>query len=177
MTDWVISDPHFGHENIIAYCSRPFKDVDEMDETIIYNWNSLVQDEDTVYCLGDWAHGRGSKEKLKLYLPRLKGRIIMIRGSHDHETEGWYRRYGVEKVHSGMCWEYEPMVLLSHAPYPVKAPYINVHGHVHELMTVAAKFNPWVYACVCVEQTDYKPIDLKALIERYRNGQKLVGNV
>lgn len=168
MANLVVSDLHLAHENIIKYCNRPFKDVDEMDETIIRNWNDVARAEDTVYMLGDFAFGRGSKEKLKLYLPILKGRIILILGNHDHETVAWYKRYGIEEVHGGEYWKYKPYVLLSHRPYPTKAPWLNIHGHTHNLMHIHPS---GVYVNVSVEAIGYKPIDLDELIEKVRRGE------
>ena len=43
------ADQHFGHSNVILFCDRPFKNVIEMDETLINNWNNVVSDDDIVY--------------------------------------------------------------------------------------------------------------------------------
>ena len=50
------ADPHFGHANIIRSCSRPFKDAEEMDRTLIDNWNACVGEEDAVFILGDFCY-------------------------------------------------------------------------------------------------------------------------
>lgn len=47
------SDLHFGHKNIIRFDNRPFFSVEEMDKTLIENWNRKVSADDTVYVLGD----------------------------------------------------------------------------------------------------------------------------
>ena len=57
---WLFSDPHFDHANIIRYCERPFKDVEEMNETLLRNYRELVGPDDGVYFLGDMAFGRNS---------------------------------------------------------------------------------------------------------------------
>jgi len=36
------ADEHFNHNNIIKYCNRPFKDIDEMDTMIIKRHNEFI---------------------------------------------------------------------------------------------------------------------------------------
>jgi len=73
------ADLHLGHENIIKYCNRPFKSVEEMDETIINNINSVVRERDNLYVLGDFALYRPDyySKKIKAY------EVNFIPGSHD----------------------------------------------------------------------------------------------
>lgn len=85
MNYWFTSDTHFGHTNIIKYCDRPFKTAEEMDNTIIENWNKVVEYNDIVYHLGDFCFGRNEGD-FNRYFHRLKGRIILIKGNHDKLT-------------------------------------------------------------------------------------------
>ena len=75
------SDTHFNHANIIGFCSRPFKNVEEMNETLIANWNRVVGVDDIVFHLGDFCLG-GSAEWTNV-LNRLNGKIYLIVGNHD----------------------------------------------------------------------------------------------
>lgn len=86
MNYWFTADTHFGHANIIKYCSRPFKDSVEMNEAIIENWNKVVQSHDLVYHLGDFCFGKGvtGDSMFNSYRNRLKGLIVFIKGNHDH---------------------------------------------------------------------------------------------
>lgn len=79
---WVTSDTHFNHANIIKYCNRPFSSVEEMNETIIANWNKVVSQGDTVYHLGDFA--LGDKSLIPDFIRRLNGHISFIMGNHDN---------------------------------------------------------------------------------------------
>ena len=85
MKIYIISDTHFNHENIIKYCNRPFKDINEMNDTIINNWNMIVKKDDIVYHLGDFF--LGSKFDLKNIVDRLNGTIYLIRGNHEERPE------------------------------------------------------------------------------------------
>ena len=75
------SDLHLGHENCIRLCNRPFSSIEEMDETLIENWNHKVTGKDTVYILGDLIYR--SQKPPEEYLRRLRGKKHLILGNHD----------------------------------------------------------------------------------------------
>lgn len=84
---YLTADLHLGHENIIKYCNRPFVDVDEMDNTLINNWNRTVHQDDIVYVLGDFSLLRPIQKVLS-YIERLNGRVYFLQGSHDAWLDG-----------------------------------------------------------------------------------------
>lgn len=85
MTDFVTSDLHFGHANIMKFCpvtrARFNDDVTTMNETMVREWNITVQPEDHTYILGDVAFLPW--EKAVQYLSRLNGTKTLISGNHD----------------------------------------------------------------------------------------------
>ena len=76
------SDSHWYHENIIKFCDRPFKDIEEMNWKLIDNWNKKVPQDGLVFHLGDFAWS-GGYEKWKSIRDQLNGDIILIKGNHD----------------------------------------------------------------------------------------------
>ena len=48
---YVTSDLHFGHDREFIFGPRGFKTIQEHDEAIIQNWNSVVTKSDLVYIL------------------------------------------------------------------------------------------------------------------------------
>ena len=78
------SDTHFHHFNIIGSCGRPFSDEKEMNEVLIKNWNSVVDNKSTVFHLGDFAWG--GFNKWKEIRDRLNGHIVLIKGNHDFKN-------------------------------------------------------------------------------------------
>ena len=75
------ADTHFGHNNIIRYCERPFRDSKEMDEEIIKRWNSRIKPGDLVFHVGDVIFHRKA-EDLDI-INRLNGVKHLILGNHD----------------------------------------------------------------------------------------------
>lgn len=128
------SDTHFNHTNIISYCQRPFKNVDEMNERIIANWNEVVSEDDIIFHLGDFCLG-GAAEWTRL-LDRLNGKIYLIMGNHDRKNirQGFMDRF--EHVAMQMHIEVgKQRIYLNHYPFLCfEGGYKDVwqlFGHVH----------------------------------------------
>lgn len=155
---YFIADLHNMDKNIIAYEHRPFKNVEEMRNTIIKNWNNKVTDDDEVYLLGDI----GNPEILE----HLKGKIIIVLGNHD-DINKIPKRYEINKhpIMIGAYW-------LSHdviGYMPPECPYLNIHGHLHRF-NYGLLERTWEagnrYFCVSVEQINYTPISEKEIAEK-----------
>lgn len=84
--DWFTSDLHLGHENIISFCDRPYSSLEEMNDALIDNWNSVVDPDDRVWVLGDLAMGQ-LRHTVPL-LGRAHGTKILVAGNHDSVWEG-----------------------------------------------------------------------------------------
>mgnify|MGYP001590537844 CR=1 FL=1 len=89
---WFVSDTHFDHARVIEYCRRPFANVDEMNETLITNWNATVGARDFVYLLGDVALTKA--DRALRFVTRLKGRKHLVFGNHDKPNRKEYERSG-----------------------------------------------------------------------------------
>ena len=79
---YFIADQHFFHRNMLTQMdNRGFGDVDQMNEYMIYQWNSRVRHNDEVVILGDFS--MGTAEQTAEVLRQLKGRKYLIEGNHD----------------------------------------------------------------------------------------------
>lgn len=81
---WFVSDEHYGHKNIIEYSERPFETVEEMDNTLIENHNSVVQKNDITIHAGDFTLWKNIKGIYEKYINVLNGKHIFLKGSHDY---------------------------------------------------------------------------------------------
>lgn len=149
------ADLHFGHENIIRYCDRPFGSVDQMNAGLVERWNDTVDDTDEVWVLGDVAMGR--IDESLLHVERLRGRKVLVTGNHDRcwagrkrNPELWldrYRQVGFAEIFDGTVSAEVAgtPVLAGHFPYegdshdedrfvrwrPTDEGAWLLHGHVH----------------------------------------------
>lgn len=93
---WFISDTHFGHKNVLKFEEgyHDFANINEHDQEIVANWYARVQDNDTVFFLGDASMPRNKLSYLKTIFEQLPGRIIWIWGNHDYhiaDNEHWQK--------------------------------------------------------------------------------------
>jgi len=140
------SDPHFGHTKIVELCQRPFKTVAEMDEALIYNYNSVVGELDTVLWLGDCFFG--TTKYAASIMKRLHGTKLLVMGSHDY-TKSKMLKVGFEMVmDSCIVYMADHACIASHYPEAgaqhVKGEIVEdtrcpvvpkgmalIHGHTH----------------------------------------------
>lgn len=128
---YFISDLHLGHKGIISMQNRPFENVAEMNRTIINNYNSCVNKDDTVYILGDICHHM-TVEAVNEIIASLKGKKYLIKGNHDKKYD--------ERLFEEMCDFKEIAVngsniVLMHYPmmsWPkIRKGSIQLHGYIH----------------------------------------------
>jgi calcineurin-like phosphoesterase family protein len=180
---FLVSDTHFGHAGVCHFLQndgvtklRPWDNPDDMDEEMVRRWNETVRPKDKVYHLGDVVINR---RHLKT-LARLNGDKILIKGNHDifklEDYTPYFRDIRSYHVMNGM--------ILSHIPVHESNLYrfgTNIHGHTHSnrvtmLDTYLSKpvIDPR-YQCVCVEQTDFRPILFEDVIKRIEKEGGTVG--
>jgi len=76
------SDPHFGHENIISFCDRPYSNVAHMEQEFTLNYNKIVGKDDWVCWVGDCFFGHNAWEGRNV-LERMNGHKVLVKGNHD----------------------------------------------------------------------------------------------
>ena len=156
---YFIADTHFGEENIRLYENRPFVDITEMDNVLQKRWNSHVNQQDTIYVLGDFGANGQEKE----ILAQLNGRKFLVKGNHDIQTNQYYRDCGFIEVYDYPII-FKDFWILSHEPLYVNTnmPYANIFGHVHNSPIFKTYSNQ--HYCVSVERTQYAPISFDEII-------------
>lgn len=174
MKIWFTSDWHLNHFNIIRYTSRPFKTLEEMNNTIISRFNERVDEDDLVFFVGDFIfksgsnRGEGEKDKADNFREKLKCKnIIFIEGNHDKAGKNSLRtpiRNLVIK-HGGK------LINLVHNPEFCNINYpMNIVGHVHEKWQFKRYRKGMDFTdCVnvSVEQWNYYPITINEIQQAY----------
>jgi len=167
------SDLHFGHNKEFLYVSRGFNSIEEHDETVIKNWNSVVGPDDFVFILGDLMlnDNEDGIEKIN----RLNGKKYIILGNHDTATriklykEQIKNLEGVEYV--AKIEHKKRLLWLCHYPTitanfddgkPWVKHLINLHGHTHS-KEIFYNNNPYMYN-VALDAHDNTPVSFEEIM-------------
>jgi calcineurin-like phosphoesterase family protein len=148
---WIIADTHFFHNNIGRYCNRP----EDWQAQIIQNWNYLVQPDDSVFHLGDFALAH--KADIKALVDQLSGQIFMLRGNHDRFSKTFYQSLGITLVPDPyeMLYPSGQKLIFSHRPIlPLEPDMLNLHGHIHNNPAPELSFQ---HINMSVEVHKYRP--------------------
>ncbi|WP_251344646.1 metallophosphoesterase [Haloplanus halophilus] len=171
--DYLISDLHLDHDNIIDYCDRPFSSVGEMNETLVERWNAIIDPNDEVLYGGDLTI-RTSAAALLDWLDELNGEIIFLMGNHDGTV-----LEGVEQAQFAEEFRFKHRGVPFHATHdPADGPSNwkgwLLHGHHHN--NWPDQF-PFVDPETCrvnfsVELLDYRPLSTDRLVEYLACGER-----
>ena len=148
---FVTSDTHFGHKNICRGVTewrlpdgsvpiaqtRDFSTIEQMNETIVNNINSVVGQDDVLIHLGDWSFS--GIENIQKFRDRIICKEIpLILGNHDTHIEN--NRDNVQELftsvnhYTKLMYKFKTFVLFH---YPIASydglnkGHIHLHGHVH----------------------------------------------
>lgn len=175
-TTFFVADTHFGHSNILEY--MPLRKtlgatLEEHNEKLVENWNSVVKDTDTVWHLGDVVFGPATNHT---YVGRLKGIKKLVMGNHDRLK---YIGHYFADVFGVFYWKGEGV--LSHVPLHEcqvgkdKRFKYNLHGHLHgEEVTYVndgaeSQYQDLYYYNCCIDNIGYQPKPWEEIKSDLRN--------
>jgi calcineurin-like phosphoesterase family protein len=134
--NYYTADPHFGHASILRFCSRPFRDVAEMDAHILSAYQAVMRAKDDLWIIGDFAFAKiDEATRLEALLAAIPGRKHLIKGNHDKPwmttLSGWHSVHDLIEVKEGgyrltLC--HYPMVTFPGARHQA----VQLFGHVHQ---------------------------------------------
>lgn len=164
--DFVVSDTHWFHKNIIKYCDRPMGH----NEMMLKRWRAAVGDQHTILHLGDLFFGKPGSEGYKRFseeiAPYLTGTKYLLLGNHDKKSID-YESLGFTVLEPYSIQYQDFIVTFDH--YPRREIHdglkrLHLHGHIHN--------NPYEGGAlawpnninVSVEVIDYRPQRLGSLV-------------
>lgn len=163
---YFMSDPHFGHHNILKFSRTEFTDLNYHNEHLINQINKTVGQNDTLYILGDIAFSSQYQ-----YLQRIVcNNIRIVLGNHDYPSKLKTMQELLPNARFGGVLELklnEHKCVLTHVPVHTSQLEFrwkyNIHGHLHQYYIKDPR-----YINVSMEQLDdYKPISEQEIIKKF----------
>ena len=168
---YLTSDLHFCHNKDFIYQPRGFPSIEEHNETIIKNCNSLVTPEDDLYILGDLM--LMDNEKGLECIKRLNGKKHFIIGNHDSKNRiKIYEENGLINEGNAATIKYRKYnFYLSHYPTITSNGEIkslhqvtcNLFGHTHSKELFYEDI-PYIYN-VALDAHNCFPVSLDTIID------------
>jgi len=178
---FVTSDLHLDHTNIIRFCKRPFLNTEDMNKTLVDNWNNTVGKRDKVYFLGDMSYGKNKDLQIPsrpadYWMKRLNGNIFFIRG-FCYKSSGKREQHDKisrkKNVFDNLIIEYKgKKFYLVHDPANIPSDWKGwaICGHHHK-----NKLNEYPFIDkknkrinVSTELTKFRPVDMHDLIKKIK---------
>ena len=159
---WFTADYHLSHKNIIKYCNRPFKNVEEMNSQIIYNLEKSVKTGDILYYLGDLTFK--TEVALEFFEKFTDIEIHFIIGNHDHTNVIKLAEMYCDSISrlKEIQIENQSMTLCHYAMRVWNKSNYNawqLHGHSHgKLFSIGLQYD------VSVDNNNFYPISYHELI-------------
>ena len=173
MAVYFTSDFHFGHDREFIWKVRGYENLEAMEQDYIKKYNSIVNQDDDVYILGDLMLGPNSERTLEL-IRQLNGKLHLVRGNHDTDTR--WKRYeelpNVVSMTEGQFLKYGKYhFYLSHFPCmtgnlekeSLKQMTLNLYGHTHQKSNFYNDI-PYMYH-VGVDSHDGYPVAADTIIK------------
>jgi calcineurin-like phosphoesterase family protein len=166
MTYWLITDTHFGHKKMIAFCGRP----QGFEDKILSNLKQCLNPKDVLIHLGDVCIGNDAVWNDNIVNASLGATRILLKGNHDKKSNSWYLDHGWHFVAERIFDTYfGNKILLSHYPIEDIGYDINIHGHFHnsdhrrhEPELVAIKNSK--QKLLAIEHTNLMPVKLENIL-------------
>ena len=166
------SDLHFCHNRDFIYKPRGFNSVEEMNKTIIKNFNEVMDWTDELFILGDCflndnSNGLGC-------MAQLPGQKHIILGNHDTDTRcELLKRHGfdvlglayilkVRGLRFYLC-HYPTMTANFDLDKPLKSRTLSLSGHTHDkgIWDAAGGYN------VALDAHNCYPVEISEIIKAF----------
>jgi len=160
------ADTHFDHNGSLEWADRDFTNIMEMNEALLKNWNDNVKPKDIVVVAGDFAWSTGTEYIRKVFVDKLNGTKIFLKGNHDF----WIRKSETRHLYIRKVEDIK--IFVGHYAQRSWVGQFNLHGHSH------AKLEPFYNQLdVGVDNAkkllgDYRPFKFSEIKEQISIGNK-----
>lgn len=164
MNVFLTGNQQFGRMGAIRKYKRPFDNVEEMNQHLIEQWNSVVSEKDLVFVLGNFVWDPETAEEI---YRKLNGQICVFDGEHDTATYDVSNNssLNIDFIEEGIHILKEAKICLSYWPlneWPRKSKgWPSVIGYPDKKYDTSHKLNRLNVAC---DFWDYKPVKASRIL-------------